>query len=223
MLKPLQATMPLGQFDFKDTELLSILGGEVVTFASVGININDKTAPDQLDGYVNATPAKRVYATRTVATTSRPLMLADDGINGYGTLFGSVVGGTVGQQVTGGAVLGPHTATGSGKVTLWSQPGLYAISLDAVDTASITPSNTSLATGDSLTYVPASSSGGQLTKVGSSAAASNTVVVANFVEFATNGSLVTTPNNLVGTFNPPDGALTTTAKAYTFAIVYFNV
>ena len=60
---------------------------------------------------------------------------------GYGTLFGAVVGGTVGQQVNGpttftGAILGPHTSTGSGKTTCWDKPGLYAVSLDAVDTTS---------------------------------------------------------------------------------------
>jgi hypothetical protein len=219
-----QAGNALGQFDGLDTQALTLKGGEVVTFTSVvATTATDAAAKDVFDGYVN--PNKRVAVTRNVATTARPLMLADDGIAGYGTLFGSVVGGTVGQVVTGGAVLGPHTATGSGKVTCWHLPGVYAVSLDACDTAAsdgLTPTNASLNTGAALTFVPASNSGGQLTPVGSTAAAGNTVVVGRFIDFETNGSLVTTPSSLVGTLNPPDGALTASARSFAFATFYFN-
>lgn len=220
-----QAGNALGQFDGLDTEVLTLKGGEVVTFTSVvATSATDKAAHDVFDGYVS--PNKRAVVTRNVATSARPLMLADDGITGYGTLFGSVVGGTVGQVVTGGAVLGPHTATGSGKVTCWHLPGVYAVSLDACDTAAsdgLQPTNASLATGAALTFVPGSTSGGQLTPVGSTAAAGNTVVVGRFIDFETNGSLVTTPSSLVGTLNPPDGALaSTTSRTFAFATFYFN-
>jgi len=215
-LKLLQpGVQPLGQFDGLDTEVLTLMGGEVVTFKSVlATSATDKAAYDVFDGYVNS--LKRVVVTRNVATSARPLMLADDGITGYGTLFGSVVGGTVGQNTTG-AVLGPHTATGSGKVTLWDKPGLYAVSLDgACDQAAdgLVSSNATLDTGTSLTFVPASATvGGRLTPVGSTAAAGNAVVVGHFVSFETNGSLVNTPNYLASALG---------SRTYTFAVFHFN-
>jgi len=216
-----QAGNALGQYDGYDSEVLTLKGGEVVTFTSVvATNATDKAAADVYDGYVN--PNKRVAVTRNVATTARPLMLADDGISGYGTLFGSVVGGTVGQVSTGGALLGPHTATGSGKVTCWHLPGVYAVSLDAVDTVALAPTVSTLATGDALTFVPSSTSGGQLTKVGSAAAAGNTVVVGRFIDFETNGSLVTTPSSLVGALNPPDGAFSAGSRSFAWMTFYFN-
>jgi len=216
-LKLLQpGIQPLGQFDGLDTEATYLKGGEIVTFTSVVTGVStDKASYDVFDGYV--TPNKRAVVTATVATSARPLMLADEGTTGYGTLFGSVVGGTVGLVSTGGAALGPHTATGSGKVTCWDKPGLYAVSLDACDTAAadgLTPTNTSLATGASLTFAPATLKGGQLTPVGSTLANSNTVVVGHFVEFVTNGSLVTTPNYLASALS--------SARTYAFAVFHFN-
>ncbi len=216
-LKLLQpGVQPLGQFDGLDTEVLTLMGGEVVTFASVvATSATDKAAYDVFDGYVNS--LKRVVVTRNVATSARPLMLADDGITGYGTLFGSVVGGTVGQVATGGAVLGPHTATGSGKVTLWDKPGLYAVTLDAAcDQAAdgLVPGNAALDTGTSLTWVPASATvGGKLTPVGSTAAGGNTIVVGHFVSFETNGSLVNTPNYLASALG---------TRTYAWAVFHFN-
>jgi hypothetical protein len=222
-LKLLQpGVQPLGQFDGLDTEVLTLKGGEVVTFASISSAAGvDKASKDVFDGYVNPSLVqKRVVVTKTLTSGKRPLMLADEGITGYGTLFGTVVGGTVGQVSTGGAVLGPHTATGSGKVTLWEKPGLYAVSLDACDTTSSTglqPTNTTLDTGAAL-YATAA---GLLTP--NSGAAFEAVVVGRFVSFETNGSLVSTPSNLVAALNPPDGALSSTyTKQFTFATFYFN-
>lgn len=211
-------TQPLGQFDGLDTEVLTLKGGEVVTFKSVvATSATDKAAFDVFDGYVN--PNKRAVVSKTLSSGNRPLMLADDGIAGYGTLFGSVVGGTVGQVVTGGAVLGPHTATGSGKVTCWEKPGVYAVSLDACDTNATTglqPTNGTLNTGAALYATTA----GLLTP--NSGAAFETVVVGRFIDFETNGSLVTTPSSLVGTLNPPDGSLSASARSFAFATFYFN-
>lgn len=227
-LKLLQpGTQPLGQFDGLDTEVLTLKGGEVVTFTSVvATSATDLAASDVFDGYVWSN--KRAVVTRTVGATVRPLMLADDGITGYGTLFGTVVGGTVGQQVTGGAVLGPHTATGSGKVTCWDKPGLYAVSLDACDpsTSDGLQPTYALATGTALTYAPstaAAASRGLLTPVGSTLAGGNTSVVGRFVEFVTNGSLVNTPNYLVAALNSPSGNVSSVGpKQFAFAVFSFN-
>jgi len=241
-LKLLQpGCQPLGQFDALDSEALTIKGGEIATFTSVLYppTGTDRAAEDVFsDGYLNpANTLKRVAATRTVPTTKRPLMLTDDGITGYGTLFGTVVGGTVGQQVNGplptqvtGAVLGPHTATGSGKWSLWHLPGLYAVSLDATDagvgssvTDGLQPTNSSLDAGAALTWVPNSTTGGQLTPVGSTNSAGNTVVVARFVDFETNGSLVTTPNFLVAALNSPSGNVSSVGpKNLQYCTIYFN-
>jgi len=207
---------PLGQFDGLDTEVLTLLGGEVVTFGTVQTSTLDKAAFDSLDGYVNsANLGKRVVVTKTLASGVRPLMLCDEGITGYGTLFGTVVGGTVGQVMTGqtvanGGVLGPHTATGSGKVTCWEKPGLYAVSLDAAcdsnATTGLRPTNGTLSTGNAL-YA---TSAGLLTP-DSSTGTNSTRLVGRFVDFDTNGSLVNTPNSLIGAL-----------KTYAFATFYFN-
>jgi hypothetical protein len=205
---------PLGQFDGLDTEVLTLLGGEVVTFTSVtATSATDKGAFDVFDGYVNS--AKRVVVTKTIAASARPLMLCDEGITGYGTLFGTVVGGTVGQVMTGqtvanGGVLGPHTATGSGKVTCWEKPGLYAVSLDAAcdsnATTGLRPTNGTLTTGSPLYAGPA----GLLTP-NAGTANTTTTLCGRFVDFDTNGSLVNTPNSLIGAL-----------KTYAFATFYFN-
>lgn len=214
-LKLLQpGSNPLGQFDGYDASTLLLKGGEVVTLKSVDVPNADKASADVYDGYINtAGVQKRPVVTSTLTSGDRPLFLADEGITGYGTLFGSVVGGTVGQQVTGGAVLGPHTATGSGKVTCWDKPGLYAVSLDACDTNASTglqPTNLTINTGSALYATTA----GLLTP--NSGAAFEAVAVARFVSFDTNGSLVTTPNNLVAAINGP------ALKTFSFATFWFN-
>lgn len=211
-----QAGNALGQFDGYDTQVPTFLGGEVVTFASLAVTDPDKAAQDVFDGYVNPGGVqKRTYVTRTLLAGSRPLMLADDGIAGYGTLFGSVVGGTVGK-VTSGAVLGPSTATGSGKITCWHLPGVYAVSLDACDTDAATglqPTNTGLSAGDPLTYT----SNGLLTPgVGAGGP-----TIATLIDFETNGSLVTTPNYLVSALNSPFG-YTPGPRQFAYAVFYFN-
>jgi len=212
-------TQPVGIFDAVDSELTSFKGGEVVTLTSVALSGSDKAASDVLDGYtLPSSVQKRPAVTKTLASGKRPLMLADEGISGYGTLYGVVVGGTVGQQVTGGAVLGPHTATGSGKITCWDKPGLYAVSLDAVDTTASTglvTGNTSLDSGSAL-YA---TSAGLLTP--NSGAAFESVVVGRFVSFDTNGSLVTTPNKLVAALNSPTGS-SEVARQFSFATFFFN-
>lgn len=259
-LKLLQSSgVPLGQFDGLDVDVLTLKGGEVVSFGSTttagqpGVTTTglDQAAYDVFDGYVNVggSPAvfKRPVVTRLWGFNNsqylndgyaRPLMLADDGITGYGTLFGSVVGGTVGQQVNGpttftGAVLGPSTATGSGKVTCWHAAGLYAVSLDAVDTSAtigLQPTNTSLTVGAQLSFTMSTGlgTGGALTPwAGANAInggnALNSPIVGNFVEFNTNQSLVTTPNYLVAALNSPSGIVSSVGpRAFQFATIYFS-
>lgn len=214
-LRPLQATMPLGQFDGIDTYATSLLGGEVVTFVGTVVPPGDKASYDSFDGYAAPTsrPAVTPLGRNSTAATARPLMLADEGIAGYGTLFGSVVGGTVGQVSTGGAVLGPHTATGSGKVTCWAQPGLYAVSLNATSLSA----STAISVGARLyATVADTSAAGFLTTT----SASN-VVVGSFVEYASNGSLVNTPNYLTQALNSPSGASALT-RTYDFVVLYFD-
>jgi hypothetical protein len=149
-LKPLaNVGQPYGMFDGYDSEYLVIKGGEVVSFTTVSVSGSDLAAKDVFnDGYTNpAGVEKRVVVTKTLVSGMRPLMLADDGIAGYGTLLGSVLGGVAGQ-VTTGVVIGPSSASGSGKITCWSNAGLYAVSLDAVDTNASTglvPTNTTTA------------------------------------------------------------------------------
>ena len=134
---------PLGQFDGYTGETLNFKGGEIATLAQMPWPALGAQDVDN-DGYVvggTVWPPKSVPGVSRALLTnaSRPLFLTDDGIQNYGTLFGAVVGGAVGSQVNGpgsytGAVLGPHTATGSGKITLFDKPGLYGVTLDACDT-----------------------------------------------------------------------------------------
>lgn len=194
MLRPITTgLLPIGVFDGYDADLLTIKGGEVLTLASYPLSGSDLAVPDVLDGYAGTTTKLRTVLSKTLASSTKPLFLADDGNAGYGTLFGTLIGGIGGQQVTGTRV-GPATAVGSGKITAWNNPGLYSISLDAVDSAAdgIVPSNTSLAAGVALS----ASTSGLLTVAGSTASASGPASIATFVEFSVNnGSKVKTPGS----------------------------
>jgi hypothetical protein len=206
-------TAPLGQFDGYDLDYLNVLGGEVATFVGVGLSAGfgfpDKSAYDQLDGYMASTTQLRPTVTTSQWTsTARPIFLTDDGTAGYGTLLGTLVGGVVGQisyginsTVPASSLIGPHTAAGSGKITCWHQPGLYATTLDAVDPLQVTPTS-GLTSGQALYALGAN---GRLTTT--SGAKTLTQPVAYFVEFNTNGSLVTTPQSLVAALNSPSGSV----------------
>lgn len=218
---------PLGQFDGYDSDYTTILGGEIGFFQTVIYKFPgsaDLGAYDAFDGYAGfanygtnqswVRPAiSHTFSSAALGglgdTSPRPLFLLDEGQIGYGTMFGYVVGGVVGQVVpnpsnvttTNTTVLGPTTALASGKVTCWDKPGLYSITLDAVDPA-ITPgalnSGAAALPGAPVYFM----STGKLTFTAGSAwngvATSN--IVGRFVEFATSGALVTTPNYLA---NPP--------------------
>ena len=251
-LSPLLAMQPFGQFDSVDTELTSFKGGEVCTLMYLSTTGTDEAAKDVFDGYIQSGSATyfRPAVTKTFVNSgsaipaagsaadgySRPLMLSDDGIYGYGTLLGSVVGGCVGQVSYGANTvpstqIGPSSATGSGKITCWAQAGLYAVSLDAVDAAGTTvsglqPTNQNLKGGDPLGFTtsgllaPIASATGTLVYEG---AASNYVTVGHLVDFNTNGSLVSTQAGLCAGLNSPSGNVTTSyAKSLKFATIWFD-
>jgi hypothetical protein len=202
---------PLGQFDGEDSIYLNVLGGEVATIVDVAITADDQAAGN--DGYVAST---RPVATTALTSGDRPLCLVDDGITGYGTLFGTVIGGLAGQISDGvgtnnGTKLGPHTAAGSGKLTLWATPGTFAVTLDAVHTdvtVGLVPTNPTLGIGAAL-YATAA---GKLTPATGSRF--EDVTVARFLNFEPwkGGSLVTTPIGLASS----------TKTAMTRALIFFN-
>ncbi len=186
---------PLGQFDVLNTKLSSIKGGEIgtVTVAARTNSSTESAAYDVLDGYTNSTDQKRVAITTAIGSSSvRPLWLLDEGTSGYGTLFGQVIGTPVGLSTTG-TNLGPHTAAASGKVTCWDKPGVYAVSVDAVDTSAdgLVLDNASCDPGTGVDV----ESAGVLTLSGSGTAVG--VNVGRFLEFETSPFLVTTPASLV--------------------------
>jgi hypothetical protein len=205
---------PLGQFDGLDTQLNLIQGGEVGTIIGIAVNSGDKAAADAdgSDGYVGVPPnQQRPVVTLTLAAGARPLFLLDEGTSPYyGTLFGRLVGGTAGQIING-TILGPNTDQGSGKVTLWDKPGLYATTLDAVDTDPVdglAPTNVGLSIGDPLYATAAGLLTPDLAKSFDGA-----LVVARFVEFSTDGSLVTTPEYLVAPTTGPGAQPQTFSRA----------
>ena len=217
-LRPLQAQYPLGQFDGLDAEVTSFLGGEVCSLTGVSSTGSDKHAADIGDGYAAENLKLRPAVTLTLSSGMRPLWLSDEGTTNYGTLFGTVVGGSVGQVVSGGAALGPHTATGSGKITCWDKPGLYAVTLDATDQTvnGLVPANTNCTVGCKLYATTA----GKLTPYATSAFEA-TLVVARFIEFTTDGSLVRTSVDMVQALNSPVGAVP--AKlGFTQAVIHFS-
>jgi hypothetical protein len=197
---------PLGQFDFLDTDLPNVLGGDIGTWdeASRTITAAEKAAQDVLDGYVaDLVDAGTPDASRPVlrladdgtGDRASAFYLLDDGTANYGTSFGTLIGNPVGLSTTtasGGIALGVHTAQASGKVTAWDKPGLYAVSTDALDADVLGGANLNDTPLPGETLYRGDSTG-QLTRV---AGANN--VVALFVELSGNGSLVTTPGRLVG-------------------------
>lgn len=193
---------PLGQFDVLDTELANITGGEVVYF-SRGPRTNTATeqaAADARDGYLydDILPFNnRPVIMRASDGYQQPLYLADDGTSGYGTHFGSTIGVPAGLSTTG-TNLGPHSGAASGKITLWNKPGLYSVSMsslaaDFVATLSPSGMDPGLALGLENT------GSGRMGHIGcANVFTTPPTGVARAVEFESTGSLVTTPERLVG-------------------------
>ncbi|KKL70142.1 hypothetical protein LCGC14_2107870 [marine sediment metagenome] len=193
---------PLGDFDVLDTDQSSVNGGEVMTLgeASRTITSSEKAAADVLDGYIadqvsEGTPtATRVVAKLADETTEdrKLFYLSDDGTAFYGVLFGSVIGTPVGLTTTG-TNLGPHTISGSGKVTLWDKEGLYAVSTSVLSSDVVPTTGNTLDTPLPGELLYREQGTGLLTR-----ATTSGDKIAMFVELASNSSLVTTPARLVG-------------------------
>ena len=191
---------PLGMFDVLDTQLSTLKGGEVMAFgAAPNVNTSTETAaPDVLDGY-NLDPANtRVVAQLASVATHAFVALADEGTGpDYFTMLGTVVGSKAGLVTSGGAVNGPHTASGSGKVTLWDKPGLYEVTLDAMAADFVSSlSGAGLVPGTVIGFTATG-------KLAHNACATPSPKLANsgcavFVEFSHSSSLVTTPARLTG-------------------------
>lgn len=197
-LYPLQPGMhPVGQIDVVDTELAHIKGGEVMTLTSASrTNAADEVAAaDALDGYIYSGSGLRVASTRADTAAQYPLYLADDGNSpDYLTSFGKLTGPL---GLGAGAVVGPHTASGSGKITLWATPGLFAVSVDALASDFVaTIGSGGMAVGTRIGF----GNGADKGKLAHDACANKVAStgVGSFVEFASDPSLVTTPNRLVG-------------------------
>ena len=206
---------PYGEFDAVDSERTSYKGGEVVQFTYIDVLDSDKAAKDVFDGYLSFSDQKRLAVTRSLTFGTRPLFLVDEGISGYGTLFGTVVGGVVGQYSIGGTLLGPHTSEGSGKLTLWDKSGIYAITLDAVDadeTTGLQPTNPTLS-GNDLLYA---TTDGILTPNVSDAFDPGSV--GRFLQFQTDGSLVKTNKSLLSPLSGGAGQ----SGAMTEVHIYFD-
>lgn len=194
---------PLGDFDVLDTDAGNILGGEVMILdeASRLNTSSEKAAADIFDGYVaDGIDTGVATATRVIARiadesseTFKVFYLADEGTTHYGVLFGTVIGTPAGLKTTG-TNLGPHTTSGSGKVTLYDKPGLYAVSLDVLS-ADVVPTASGNLYDTPLpgTVLYREASTGKLCR-----ATGSTDKIASFVELSGNGSLVTTPGRLVG-------------------------
>jgi hypothetical protein len=210
---------PLGEFDAVPALVSTVKGGEVLAFTTNLVSV--PTASDSSDGYLNPGASKVALGLWQAGTTANtmPAMLCDEGILNYGTLFGAVVGGTVGTQANGpltytGAVLGPSTALASGRLTAWDKPGLYGLTIDNTDT-SLQPTASGLATG---APVYANASG-----LVSATQVSSARQIGTFVEFRTKGSLVTTPNRLVSALNSPSSVIGGILPSQLFmAVIHFS-
>jgi len=136
-LKLLQPGLrPMGQFDIDSdtaTNTTGITGGELMTL-SASTGAAEYAAADLSNGTSPAAEASMATGTADMSTTDAIIgFLADDGIRGYGTMFGELIGNIAGQatSVSGATVIGPRTSSGSGKVTLHHGPGLYGFSAPA--------------------------------------------------------------------------------------------
>lgn len=186
-LKPLTpGYLPSGQYDLLDSFAANFVGGEVGIFSPTDPG-GDYYAADA--GGSSITPDVKV--TGGAVSVGEFYGLVDEGSSGYGTSFGTVIGGTVGQGTgfasgvassgaSGIVVVGPRTSFGSGKATLWTQPGLYGITSDAFTGALPTTVNAKLY-GNSTT-----------TTSGKLQTGSNGIQAAVFVNTVSDSSLVST-------------------------------
>ena len=138
---------PLGQFDLADDQTL--VGGECVKLQAKSPVAGDAAWDSKNVGPFSNT--NQVEFALGIYETGKLCGLADEGSSGYGTSFGTQIGQGAGQGVQiplntgaytagGVTVIGPSTNKGSGKVTVWHAPGLYAVDSAALSTSSSIPS-----------------------------------------------------------------------------------
>lgn len=201
MLKPLQPGIePIGQFDIEDGDRTSVHGGEVGILEALEVT-TDYYAADVGD------VGPQVQVTLSNATAQQFYGLCDDGtseggegVASYGTLFGTVIGITTGQgtgfgtqNTTNIQVVGPDTMTGSGKVTMWTKPGLYGVTVHGWESAVLF----NAATLNTLLYGDTTNATrGKMTT--DADGGNNGVAVGVFINFVTDYSLVSTTNAAAG-------------------------
>jgi hypothetical protein len=191
MLKPLiYGGQPYGIFDNLDSNVT--LGGEVATLTGVPVTGSDKHARDIDDGYTTtAGPNSFTRPAATCVLTGSEggfVFLTDDGISGYGTLFGTMIGTAAGTVQDNSYTFGPPSYAGSGKMTLWNNPGLYGITLDALH-PNFNYNSPSLAVGTPVFYA----ANGKLCLTADKV--SGAPAVGHFIEFTAGDTLVSTPNS----------------------------
>ena len=174
-------TRPLGQFDLIDQDAGQILGGEYVEIRSV--SSAERFAADVAQYTDPGNPGNTICFQRSSRTMPHVGGLADEGVEGYGTLFGSITA----NHINGSAiVLGPSTDRASGKVTVWVQQGLYGIAGAAAVNLTGIATNTELYA-DSSTGLLSDVSGGP-----------SDTWVATMIGSTSDTSLVSTTNSAVG-------------------------
>lgn len=162
-LKLLQPNLvPAGQFDLHDDYADLVTGGECAMLEAATVDGTDAYASDT----VVVGPQTQVVLGKAGPSAARgssnegasmAVFLADEGTAGegaYGTLFGSVIGGTAGQgtgkgtlSTSGVVTVGPRTSFGSGKCTLFGAHGLYGLSTDIVTLSALVTNDLMNATG----------------------------------------------------------------------------
>jgi hypothetical protein len=125
---------PLGMFDLEDDNAGNLEGGEYVALNAAGPGAEGYAADVENVGPFAGAVTLNGNATGVkfdLATSADEVLcgLADEGVDEYGTLFGSLIGQNAGRATleSGAVVIGPSTDRASGKVTVWAAPGLYGV------------------------------------------------------------------------------------------------
>jgi hypothetical protein len=213
---------PLGQFDVLNTDASTIVGGMIGTWsvASLTDTSTETADADVFDGYTspyisesagpgnpgtttgNTTGYRPVIriASNTTLDENKAMYLMDEGTANYGTLFGSIIG----MYNPSGTVVGPNTMTGSGKVTIWDKPGMFAVSFEAcysnknVTNGALEAGQDTPLPGDLLYRHVADGKICRLATATDNGGTAANNKIATYVEHASKGALVNTPAKLVG-------------------------
>jgi hypothetical protein len=207
---------PMGQFDANDSEAVTITGGEVCKLAAQASEV----AAGDVGVTTPALEVQTATSLNTSAQNGQMLFLADEGIAGYGTLFGSMIGAIAGQSTQSGAaggavVIGPKTSSGSGKITLFHAAGLYGITAPANPASATGGSSDAFVNSEDLTDLTSYGVGKHLKATAGKLQSTTTQhdeIVAHCVGLQNDESLVSTTS----------AAATGTATASTFVIYYLG-